>query len=96
MPKGTLSLNLNLSEDMRLTILGSGSNIHPTRAASGYLVRTDQTILLDFGPRTLANLLKTGVNRHRITHILFSHYHADHFSDFIRSEEHTSELQSPC
>ena len=68
---------------MRLTILGSGTNLHPTRAASGYLVRTDQTILLDFGPRTLVNLLKTGVNRHRITHILFSHYHADHFSDFI-------------
>ncbi len=68
---------------MRLTILGSGTNVHPTRAASGYLVRTDHTILLDFGPLTLANLLKTGVSRHRITHILFSHYHADHFSDFI-------------
>ena len=35
---------------MRLTILGSGTNIHPTRAAAGYLVRTDHTILLDFGP----------------------------------------------
>jgi ribonuclease BN (tRNA processing enzyme) len=68
---------------MRLTILGSGTNVHPTRAAAGYLVRTDHTFLLDFGPRTLQNLLKTGVNRHRITHILFSHYHADHFSDFI-------------
>lgn len=68
---------------MRLTILGSGTNLHPTRAAAGYLVRTDQTLLLDFGPRTLTNLLKAGVNRHRITHILFSHFHADHFSDFI-------------
>jgi ribonuclease BN (tRNA processing enzyme) len=68
---------------MRLTILGSGTNVHPTRAAAGYLVRTDHTMLLDFGPRTLGNLLKTGVNRHHITHILFSHYHADHFSDFI-------------
>lgn len=68
---------------MRLTILGSGTNVHPTRAASGYLVRTDQTILVDFGPRTLMNLIKTGVNRHRINHILFSHFHADHFSDFI-------------
>ncbi|MGQ0667186.1 MAG: MBL fold metallo-hydrolase [Nitrospiraceae bacterium] len=68
---------------MRLTILGSGTNVHPTRAASGYLVRTDQTFLLEFGPRTLMNLIKTGVNRHRITHILFSHFHADHFSDFI-------------
>ncbi|MEQ1794824.1 MAG: ribonuclease Z [Nitrospira sp.] len=68
---------------MRLTILGSGTNLHPARAAAGYLVRTDQTMLLDFGPRTLSNLLKTGVDRHRITHILFSHFHADHFSDFI-------------
>jgi len=68
---------------MRLTILGSGTNVHPTRAAAGYLVQTDQTMLLDFGPRTLSNLIKTGINRHRITHILFSHFHADHFSDFI-------------
>ena len=68
---------------MHLTILGSGTNVHPSRAAAGYLVRTDQTLLLDFGPRTLSNLIKTGVNRHRITHILFSHFHADHFSDFI-------------
>ena len=68
---------------MRLTILGSGTNVHPTRAAAGYLVETDRTFLLDFGPRTLANLMKTGVDRHRITHILFSHFHADHFSDFI-------------
>lgn len=68
---------------MRLTILGSGTNVHPTRAAAGYLVETDRTMLLDFGPRTLSNLLKTGVNRHAITHILISHFHADHFSDFI-------------
>ncbi|MDH5624985.1 MAG: MBL fold metallo-hydrolase [Nitrospira sp.] len=68
---------------MRLTILGSGTNVHPTRAAAGYLVQTDQTFLLDFGPRTLMNLIKTGVDRHRITHVLFSHFHADHFSDFI-------------
>jgi ribonuclease BN (tRNA processing enzyme) len=68
---------------MRLTILGSGTNVHPRRAAAGYLVQTDRMFLLDFGPRTLANLMKAGVDRHRITHILFSHFHADHFSDFI-------------
>lgn len=68
---------------MRVTILGSGTNMHPSRAASGYLVQTDQAMLLDFGPRTLMNLIKSGVDRHRITHILFSHFHADHFSDFI-------------
>ena len=64
---------------MTLTILGSGTNMHPTRAAAGYLVQTDQIFLLDFGPRTLVNLMKTGVDRHRITHILFSHFHADIF-----------------
>lgn len=57
--------------------------MHPTRAAAGYLVHTDHNILLDFGPRTLMNLIKSGVDRNRITHILFSHFHADHFSDFI-------------
>jgi ribonuclease BN (tRNA processing enzyme) len=64
---------------IRVTVLGSGTNVHPTRAAAGYLVQTDQTFLLDFGPRTLSNLITSGVDRHRITHILFSHFHADHF-----------------
>ena len=68
---------------MQLTILGSGTNVHPTRAAAGYLVKTDQLLLFDFGPRTLKNLMKAGVNRHRIRHILFSHFHADHFADFV-------------
>jgi ribonuclease BN (tRNA processing enzyme) len=68
---------------VQLTILGSGTNLHPHRAAAGYLVETDQTFLLDFGPRTLMNLLKTGTDRHAIRYLLFSHYHADHFSDFI-------------
>jgi ribonuclease BN (tRNA processing enzyme) len=68
---------------MQVTILGSGTNIHPTRAAAGYLIQTDLPILLDFGPRTLSNLLKTGVDRHTIKHLLFTHYHTDHFSDFL-------------
>ena len=68
---------------IQVTVLGSGTNVHPTRAAAGYLIQTDQTFLLDFGPRTLSNLIKSGVDRHRITHILFSHFHADHFADFI-------------
>jgi ribonuclease BN (tRNA processing enzyme) len=68
---------------MKVTLLGSGNNIHPTRAAAGYLIRTDVPILLDLGPRTLSNLLKTGVDRHTIQYLLFTHYHADHFSDFL-------------
>lgn len=57
--------------------------MHPTRAAAGYLFLTDRPILLDFGPRTLFNLLQTPIDRHTIQHLLFTHYHADHFSDFI-------------
>ncbi len=68
---------------MQVTILGSGTNLHPTRAAAGYLIQTDQPILLDFGPRTLSNLLKTGVDRHTIQYLIFTHYHTDHFSDFL-------------
>ncbi len=68
---------------MQVTILGSGTNLHPRRAAAGYLVKTDNLFLMDFGPRTLSNLLKTKVDRHRIQYLLFTHYHADHFSDFI-------------
>ncbi len=68
---------------MQVTILGSGTNLHPTRAAAGYLIQTDVPILLDFGPRTLSNLLKTEVDRHTIQYLLFTHYHADHFSDFL-------------
>jgi ribonuclease BN (tRNA processing enzyme) len=68
---------------MRVLVLGSGTNLHPQRAAAGYLVETDRRLLFDFGPRTLANLIKTGVDRHRLQHVFFSHYHADHFSDFI-------------
>ncbi len=68
---------------MTLTILGSGTNVHPTRAAAGYLVKTDQLLLFDFGPRTLRNLMQAGIDRHRVRHILFSHFHADHFADFV-------------
>ncbi len=68
---------------MKVTILGSGTNIHPRRAAAGYLIQTDQPFLIDFGPRTLTNLLKTGFKHHTLQYLLFTHYHADHFSDFI-------------
>ncbi|MDO8547468.1 MAG: MBL fold metallo-hydrolase [Nitrospirales bacterium] len=68
---------------MRLTVLGSGTNMHPKRAAAGYLVETDQMLLFDFGPRTLMNLLKVGADRHRLQHLFITHHHTDHFADFF-------------
>ena len=68
---------------MRLIVLGSGTNMHPKRAAAGYWIETDKHLLFDFGPRTLQNLVRLGLDRYRLEHLFFSHYHADHFSDFI-------------
>src|SRR3989442_15985 len=68
---------------MRLTVLGSGTNVHPVRAAAGYLVETAQVLLFAFGPRTLMNLIKVGADRHRLRHIFFTHHHTDHFADFL-------------
>src|SRR5216684_3445405 len=68
---------------MRLTVLGSGTNVHPARAAAGYLVETDQLLLFDLGPRTLMNLIKVGADRHRVRHLFITHHHTDHFADFL-------------
>src|SRR5437870_12779353 len=68
---------------MRLTVLGSGTNVHPVRAAAGYLIETDQLLLFDFGPRTLMNLIKVGADRHRLRHVFFTHYHTAHSADFL-------------
>lgn len=68
---------------MRLTVLGSGTNVHPKRAAAGYLVETDQLLLFDFGPRTLKNLIAVGADRHRLRHLFLTHHHMDHFADFF-------------
>jgi len=54
-----------------------------TRAVQSPAKRTGYDILLDCGPHTLMNLIKTGVSCHRITHILSAHFHADYFPDFI-------------
>lgn len=68
---------------MRLTVLGSGTNVHPKRAAAGYLVETDHVLLFDFGPRTLMNLIKAGTDRHCLQHLFITHHHTDHFADFF-------------
>src|SRR3989442_6293693 len=68
---------------MRLTVLGSGTNVHPTRAAAGYLREPDQLLLFDFGPRRLMNLIKVGAARLRVQHLFITHHHTDHFADFL-------------
>ncbi|MFN3504828.1 MAG: MBL fold metallo-hydrolase [Caldimicrobium sp.] len=70
---------------MRITILGSGTGwITSKRSSPAYLVSRDNFhLLLDFGPGTLRQLLKIGLNLNDITAIFISHFHPDHISDLI-------------
>lgn len=68
---------------MKLTVLGSGTNLHPTRAATCLYIETDVRFIIDFGPRSLANLLRTRLDRHAIEHLFLTHLHADHLAELI-------------
>lgn len=68
---------------MKLTVLGcSGSVPVPDNPASGYLLSfpSAPSIALDLGPGTLAALQK--IQDPTNAHVLFTHLHADHCSDF--------------
>ena len=68
---------------MELTILGcSGSVPAPGKPASGYLITVDndESVVMDLGPGTLAALQE--IQNPADAHLVFSHLHADHCSDF--------------
>lgn len=68
---------------MKLTILGcSGSLGAPGNPGSSYLVqvRDSPAIVMDLGPGALAEL--EAVHNPSDAHLVFSHLHADHCSDF--------------
>lgn len=70
---------------LKLTVLGSGTMMPTkTRHPAGYLVETtDNKILLDCGHTTIGRLVDLGYNLHDINIISISHFHTDHFSDFM-------------
>ncbi len=70
---------------MRLTILGSGTGLPSARRGSpGLLVRAaGRRMLLDSGPGTLRNLVRTGVAPRDLTDIFYTHFHPDHTLDFL-------------
>jgi ribonuclease BN (tRNA processing enzyme) len=68
---------------MILTVLGSGTNLHPARAGACLHLETDVQFIIDFGPRSLTNLLKTEISRHGIEHLFFTHLHADHLAELV-------------
>ncbi len=52
------------------------------RSAAGYLVVADEPFVIDMGRGTFRNLSKVQ-DRNRIGHMLFTHMHVDHYSDFL-------------
>jgi ribonuclease Z len=68
-----------------ITVLGSGTMM-PTlkRYPSSYLLEiNDQKILLDLGHTTLSRLTELKIDLHSIDLVFISHFHTDHFADFL-------------
>ncbi|MBI1835800.1 MAG: ribonuclease Z [Flavobacteriia bacterium] len=68
-----------------VTILGSGAAL-PTfsrNPTSQYIVCNDRHILIDCGEGTQIQMRKYGVKFQRITHILISHLHGDHYFGLV-------------
>lgn len=70
---------------MKLTVLGSGTGwLTLSRRAPCYLVSIGNFhLLLDLGPGSLYQLLKTGLRLEDISAIFISHFHPDHITDII-------------
>ncbi len=71
--------------DFSVTILGSGAAL-PTfsrNPTSQYIVCNNRHILIDCGEGTQIQMRKFGVKFQRITHILISHLHGDHFFGLV-------------
>lgn len=69
---------------MKLTLLGTGTPAPSlTRASSSYLLEVgDDLILFDCGPGSYNRILESKYSFNDITHVVFSHFHYDHCSDF--------------
>lgn len=68
-----------------VTILGSGAAVPTSRRnpTSQYVVCNDRHILIDCGEGTQMQIRRMGVKLQRISHILISHLHGDHFFGLV-------------
>lgn len=67
----------------RFRALGTGTvAFSPARSCSGYLVQTDEILLLmDCGSGITRRLAELEIEWQRITHIAITHFHLDHYAD---------------
>lgn len=67
---------------MKITVLGSGSAFHPSRAPSGILVGLSaRNLIFDLGFGNLRAVTRAGVEPASISDVFFSHRHPDHCGD---------------
>ena len=66
-----------------MTVVGSGTLVPSgERSSPAHLVECgDVRLLLDAGPGTVHGLARHGAAWWKISHIVFTHYHTDHFGD---------------
>src|SRR5690349_18133665 len=69
---------------MRLTTIGTGTiSLTPHRACAGHLVEAGAVrLLLDCGSGVMHRMSELGIDWWGITHVAFTHFHADHVGDF--------------
>ncbi|MDE2874291.1 MAG: ribonuclease Z [Gemmatimonadota bacterium] len=67
-----------------LTVIGSGTLVPSgERSSACHLLETrDHGLLLDAGPGAVHGMARHGKPWWKVTHVVFTHYHADHFGDF--------------
>jgi ribonuclease BN (tRNA processing enzyme) len=70
---------------MRLTTIGTGTAApHPLRVQSGTLVEVaGQRLLIDCGSGVLWRMAQLGLDWGGITHVVLTHFHADHTADLV-------------
>ncbi len=78
-------LTASQPEGFRVTLIGSGlPKLDLDKIGPSMLVEYQGTkILVDCGYEAMTGLMKVGINPTDITHLLFTHQHADHNADFV-------------
>src|SRR5258708_21987210 len=88
------------ANEMRIIALGTGRPfVRRAQANTSWLLElgNGDKFVFDFGSGSQTNFTALEIPHQDITAYFATHLHADHVGDFaqVRSEEHTSELQSP-
>ncbi len=70
---------------MKVTLLGTGTSFpDPERVQSGVMIESDGSyILIDIGSGVLHRLTQTDVDLTSLEGVFISHFHIDHWSDFM-------------